>query len=607
MAFPSGWGRRCKLTIQNGKVPGTETDYPVLLDLSTLPSEMFDADGSYPALSGGGDIRFSSDAAGTTRLACEVITFTTDNNPANGKAEIWVKIPSVASATDTDFYVWYNKSGETQPAETDTYGKHNVWDSNFKLVQHMNQGPSGSAPQMIDSTNNSNDGTSAGTMTSGDLVDGKIGKALAFDGINDEIDCSNGSSLDITSNFTVEAIIETDQDFVPSNGVYVNVIAKGSAFNLGYGLIISESQGDSKTKVLAWQRDATGLEAVSAEVANNFATGVKKFISGGFDGTDGFVFIDGVQAATNALTNIPGTTTDNCYIARPAGSYSAYDKYFSQGLIDEVRISNSYRSGNWKLTSYNNQNDPATFVTAGTPETMDITCNGAITYVMVTTAATGSIALEGSSAISFPVIDFSATGKLEGGEADIDWTVLSVEAAGGHAYGDGAVEFPAMTIAAEGSCTAGYAEITFPAITVLADDDVIIGEISFPALEVTASGSAFGGIGTIECPILDIAAEGLTASMGGAASTFPLPQVLGTGIVSILGTCAITFPALKVATTGLLGRTGNSALQFPILQLAGTAGGNLSGSPTITMPMLQVYGEGRAEAQTETILRHSRY
>ena len=70
MAFPTDWGRRCAIVIQSSKVDANLADFPVLLTKDTLPSEMFDHDGSYPALEGGGDIRFSSDEAGETQLAC---------------------------------------------------------------------------------------------------------------------------------------------------------------------------------------------------------------------------------------------------------------------------------------------------------------------------------------------------------------------------------------------------------------------------------------------------------------------------------------------------------------------------------------------------------
>ena len=116
MPFPYGWGRRCKLTIDHLEVSENQSNFPWLLHHDNLPSEMFDADGLHPALNGGGDVRFSSDRYGYNRLSIEVKTFITDNNPDNGVAEIWVKIPSVSTSIDTDIWVWYNKSGESQPA-----------------------------------------------------------------------------------------------------------------------------------------------------------------------------------------------------------------------------------------------------------------------------------------------------------------------------------------------------------------------------------------------------------------------------------------------------------------------------------------------------------
>jgi len=135
MAFPADWDCKCALVIQSSKVDADLLDFPVLLTKDTLPSEMFDHTSDNHALEGGGDIRFSSDEAGNTQLACEVVSFSLDD--ADNEAEIWVKIPSVASETNTTFYIWYDKTGETQLAIDATYGAENVWDSAFKMVQHM--------------------------------------------------------------------------------------------------------------------------------------------------------------------------------------------------------------------------------------------------------------------------------------------------------------------------------------------------------------------------------------------------------------------------------------------------------------------------------------
>lgn len=121
-SFPSGWGRRQKITINSAEVAGTgsHTDFTAKITLGHLAESVIDA-GSNSALNGGGDIRFSSDSAGATQLACEIVNFVTNATYASRKCEIWVKIPSLSTSVDTDIYIWYNKTGETQPAVTGTY------------------------------------------------------------------------------------------------------------------------------------------------------------------------------------------------------------------------------------------------------------------------------------------------------------------------------------------------------------------------------------------------------------------------------------------------------------------------------------------------------
>ncbi|MCH8874857.1 DUF2341 domain-containing protein, partial [candidate division KSB1 bacterium] len=150
--------RKCELVIQASQVPDTLTNFPVLVTEATLPTEMFDADGTYFALNGGGDIRFSSDQNGTFLLPCEIVTFTTDNNPALGKAEIWVKVPTVSSSSNTSIWVWYNKAGATQPPAAAVYGSESVWDANYMGVWHLKESGNGTADEFADTTGNANHG-----------------------------------------------------------------------------------------------------------------------------------------------------------------------------------------------------------------------------------------------------------------------------------------------------------------------------------------------------------------------------------------------------------------------------------------------------------------
>ena len=233
--------RKCELVIQASQVPANLTDFPVLLTEATLPSEMFDADSTYPALNGGGDIKFSSDQEGATRLSCEIVTFTTDNNPALGKAEIWVKVPTVSSSANTSIWVWYDKAGESQPAVNAEFGSESVWDANYVMVQHLNEDPSVAAPQMIDATSNNNDGTSGGSMTSGDLVDAQIGKGLDFDGINDYLSVADSASLGLTSSITIESWFNPTQTLSGTADYFQSLIDNGS-----YSLFFDKSDGKIK-------------------------------------------------------------------------------------------------------------------------------------------------------------------------------------------------------------------------------------------------------------------------------------------------------------------------------------------------------------------------
>ena len=111
---------------------------------------------------------------------CEIEYFVTDNDPANGKAVIWVKVPTLNSVSNETIYIWYNKAGESQPGRGSTNGSECVWNGNYRLVMHMNQSPSGAA-SILDSTGNLNHFTSY-NMDGTNLVDGKYGKCLRFNG-----------------------------------------------------------------------------------------------------------------------------------------------------------------------------------------------------------------------------------------------------------------------------------------------------------------------------------------------------------------------------------------------------------------------------------------
>ena len=225
------WERKCELIIQGSKVEVDCVDFPVLLTEDTLPSEMFDADGAYPAASGGGDIKFASDEDGTNQIPCEIVTFTTDNDPANGKAEIWVKM-DISASSNTSIWVFYCKSGETQPAADSDYGSEAVWSSGFTTVHHMGETPPNN---ILDSTSRGLDGVPT-NMEAADQTAGQIGGSLNFDGTNEYVKVDVDDAISYTSSFTESTAYSQG---VATDGTNLYITAKGSAYP---GTIVKRSK-----------------------------------------------------------------------------------------------------------------------------------------------------------------------------------------------------------------------------------------------------------------------------------------------------------------------------------------------------------------------------
>jgi hypothetical protein len=337
MAFPTGWVRKCPLTIQKTKVPADLTDFPVLFTVADLPSEMFDADGSYPARADGGDIRFSSDSAGATPLPVEVYYFLRDNNPALGKAEIHVKVAAVSSSVNTVIYVWYNAPAETMPARNATYGSDNVWDSHFKFVCHNGASIGDSTSAAVAGTNHS---------TTDDATESKIGvSSRKFVAASSQyIDWGNivnlnGASQSITIDLTVKPNSPVNDPFIFGRKAQFWIEYLGA--NLGNWCLSGTSNNFSLPN-LAW--------AVDTFVYDRGIPDLYEYINGVKDG------------GTDAGNIIPSTSN---YLQEGV-DYGG--TLYMDGWIDEARISDNVRSAAWIVATYNTLASPATFVSVGTPE-----------------------------------------------------------------------------------------------------------------------------------------------------------------------------------------------------------------------------------------------
>ncbi|WP_051568257.1 DUF2341 domain-containing protein [Crocinitomix catalasitica] len=335
LAQPVGYGYGKYISFQDSLVEGGVdfTDFTILVslvddDLRTV------ANGGHVESANGYDILFTlGDCA--TQLDHQIERY----NPLTGEFIVWVTLPVLYAAQLTNIHMYYGNSGVVaDPSTTD------VWGPNYAAVWHMNQSPDLAAPQLIDYTANVNDGIANGGMDAADLVAGKIGYAIDFDGSNDFFDCDDLPSTDPIESITFSAWINSDA----SNG---HIINKGGGWSDdGYSMfhlsnqIRIELQRSGEKDIVDNSAPSNG-EWHLITVVYNYDTGLIQ------------CYIDGVVSGTTGLHTGPmGNPAEHLNIGR-----KQKNAYYFNGRIDEGRVIHEYRTGDWILTEYNNQNNPSDF------------------------------------------------------------------------------------------------------------------------------------------------------------------------------------------------------------------------------------------------------
>ncbi|MDO5981446.1 fibronectin type III domain-containing protein [Flavivirga spongiicola] len=424
------WNRKQAITINSNQIGGATnlTDFPFLVTLDHLNGEIVDG-GSNSALNGGGDLRFSSDAAGSNRLAIEVVEFITDATSSNRKCQVWVKIPSLSATADTTIYVWYNKTGETQPAATDTYGSQAVW-TNYNFVSH---------DCITDSSGNKVINQTVAADTADSVFDGTTAN---FNGTDDRhtIDISDwnlaaGQTITFWANYDNTSSYQRMINLINSTGVVQ--IMKGDQ-SLPEDIIFFSStniatdgvNGDSRKADLAAQNQWVYIRASTIDL--NSGRNYK---------------VNNIDHSTvlPSVHNWTPSTNDNVMTIGARGDNTNH----FQGKIASLMISPLQLSDDYAASTYNNQNTPATFATAGAPQAASPSDNQAPTASTLSssaqtdttvdlswTAATDNIAVTGYKVYKDAVLETTLgnvlTYQVTGLTASTayNFTVTALDAAG---------------------------------------------------------------------------------------------------------------------------------------------------------------------------------
>ena len=346
LAQPPGYAYGKQISLQASKVSGTQTNFPVLINITDNDLRTV-ANGGHVQNANGYDIVFTSGTSCTALLSHEIERYV----PATGELVAWVNVPSLSSSANTIIAMYYgNASVSTNPSTTA------VWDNNYLGVWHFNNSVTDASSHAITLINASTTNFSGSKIGEGrqlnntPFVASSSGscKYLQF-----------GSILSGATSFTFEGWVYLDDNATSWERIFdfgtstsINMFLCPSIGTNGvkrFALTTTGGAGEQQvssattTAIAAWHHFA-----VSIDNSNNTAT----------------LYFDGAVDNSNTGVTLRPSNISPDNLNWFGRSHYAADQCL-YGKIDEFRVSNTARSAGRILTSYNNQNNPAAFFTIG--------------------------------------------------------------------------------------------------------------------------------------------------------------------------------------------------------------------------------------------------
>jgi hypothetical protein len=312
-ATENTWSYRKSLIVNAAAIDSPLSDFPCGI---VLNSGNFDFT---KARSDGYDIRFIN-STGTSFLPYERVS----HDAVNKLAEYHFK---ASSLTDSSiYYMLYGNASATDGADPEA-----VWDDNFVMVQHMNDGVDNA--HITDSTQYDNDGAKKGANEPVEAT-GQIGMAQDFDGSNDYIGMTNLRPA--------------------GNAFTFSFWAKSSSAGVQKALFSLSDNPEAHRFDLWWEYAAGGnLAYNNGGATSSFGAhpvdGLWHYYELVADNTSLKLYVDNVQSgATKTITALDFSASANFKIG---SRYDGSAQWFP-GSVDEFRISETARSAAWIKAEY---------------------------------------------------------------------------------------------------------------------------------------------------------------------------------------------------------------------------------------------------------------
>lgn len=328
----TSWTYRKRITIDNQSSTTALSSFPILvkLDSSRIDYSKTQDDGD--------DLRFVDPADPATALNHEIETWN-----ENGESYVWVEVPTIdAKSTSDSIWMYYGNASVSSPATQMGNATHETgtWDSSFQAVWHLEET---SGTTNSDSTANTRTGTKKAATEPLSYTAGKVSGAQDFDGTDDYVNASTGIDLSGNTTMTVSAWVDIDAAPVSIDQV-ISTYDAGTAGEWWFGIDSSRS--------VSFLRECGAFGTLSTSLVS---LNTKTHITGTYDGTSLRIYINGVLDKTAADScSITNTSVETMIGAGDNGGTSENN---FDGVIDEGRVSNTARSGDWVKAEYLTSSD----------------------------------------------------------------------------------------------------------------------------------------------------------------------------------------------------------------------------------------------------------
>jgi hypothetical protein len=286
-----------------------------------------------------------------------------------------VQVPSVSPVSDTVLYLYYGNA-----VAADQQNRTGVWDSNYKGVWHL---PNGTTLSAADSTGNGNNATIVGSVQAGT---GQVGGGAGFVAANSSYIVTpsllGGATKATLSGWYKRTALSNPVAFGGGNGVGVE-FAQQATYTFAFlrnvlPYFYGYTTGPNDT---GWHYAAVVFDATQSTASTQLT-----------------LYVDGVAQGMNYNGSAPASITGIPH-------YFGYDHnngVFSNGSLDEIRISTAARTADTIKTEFNNQSAPGTFIAVGPQQSNG---GGGTVSITVTSAPAGlGLTVDGAACAAAPCI-----------------------------------------------------------------------------------------------------------------------------------------------------------------------------------------------------------